>query len=262
MKNLTLLIIILFYGARVSAFTTNADSTAQQSTQTLTLLDSLKQQVDFTANDTAKSILYSQIADEYLKYDAISDRKTKQLYQNQALTYTYLALHLYSHLSDTIGLRNCFNNLSRVYRSQRKYPQAKWFILQSNTLSRAKNDVPNILASLIVLANIKMDIKDYTLAMRDLNEALQLSAANHYPKVEANVQESYALLYSHLKEYNKETIALKRRDFIIDSINKKAADSLIAKTRDSLSLQTKKKVFSTVSRKVYKTNSSKRIASL
>ena len=52
-------------------------------------------------------------------------------------------------------------------------------------LSRAKNDNPNIIASLLELASIKTDIKDYTLAMRDLNEALSISSKNHYPKLES-----------------------------------------------------------------------------
>lgn len=259
MKKLTLLIIILIYGLKSFAVNLPADSSNRQSPATITILDSLKQQLQLATNDTTKSTIYAQISAEYLKYDGITDRRTKQYYQFQALNYTYLALHAYSSLNDTAGLRNCFNSLAKVYRSQRKYSQAKWFILQSNTLSRAKNDVPNIMSSLIELANIKMDIKDYSLAMRDLNEALQLSSSHHYAKVEANVQESYALLYSHLKDYDKEAIALRRRDFINDSISKNEA-GLIAKTQDSVTA--KKKVYSTASRKVYKTNVSRRIASL
>lgn len=257
MKKLILLIVILVYGFNSSANTLHADTSARQPTVALTTLDSLKQQLQSVTNDTLKSTLYTQIAAEYLKYDNL-DSRTKRFYQTQALNYSYLALHLYSGLSDTAGLVTTFNSLAKVYRSQKKYPQAKWFILQSNTISRAKKDIPNIMASLLVLANIKMEIKDYTLAMRDLNEALRLSKANHFPKVESTVQESYVLLYTHLKNYTKADIAAKRRDFIEDSLLK-GQEVLVAKTQDTLQL--KKKVYP-VSRRLSKANYSKRIASL
>jgi len=258
MKKFSILIIILLYGLKSSAYTLYADSAIHQPSAITTSIDSLKQQLQLAGNDTLKSVIYSQIVTEYLNYDKISDSRIKRLYQSQALNYTYLALHLYSGLSDTTGLRFCFNSLAKVYRSQKKYPQAKWFILQSNTLSRIKKDVPNIMASLLVLANIKMEIKDYSLAMRDLNEALALSKSDHNAKVESTVQESYVLLYTHLKNYTKADIAAKRHDFIEDSLLK-GEENLIAKTQDSL--QTKKKVYP-ISRRLSKANYSKRIASL
>ncbi len=259
MKRLTILVFIILYALRSSAYTAPTDSTHQQSPS---YLDTLQQQLTLTTNDSLKSGIYIQLAAQYLKYDGITDKKEKQGYQAQVLNYTYLALHIYSRYNDTTGMVTCFNNLATVYRSQKKYPQAKWFILQSNSLSRAKNDVPNIMASLIILANIKMEIKDYALAMSDLNEALKLSTTNHYPKVESRVQESYALLYSHLKDYTKEAIAEKRHNFIEDSISKGDEASLIAKIKSTDSLQNKKKVFTTTGRRIYKTNSSVKIASL
>jgi tetratricopeptide (TPR) repeat protein len=257
MKKLILLVITLVYGLTSSACTLRVDTAVKQTPVVLTTLDSLKQQLQLATNDTLKSAIYTQIAAEYLKYDNL-DIRTKRFYQAQALNYSYLALHLYSELADTAGLCTTFNSLSKVYRSQKKYPQAKWFILQSNSLSRLKNDVPNVMASLIVLANIKMEIKDYSLAMRDLNEALKLSVDNRQAKVESRVQESYALLYTHLKNYTKADIASKRHDYIEDSLLK-GQEVVIAKTQDTL--QVKKKVL-TASRKLSKTSYSKKIASL
>jgi hypothetical protein len=256
MKKIYLLIFITLYGIKSSACILCADTTAHQQIAVSTL-DSLKQQLDVVTNDTLKSALYTQIASQYLNYDKL-DAKVKKQYQAQALTYSYLALHLYSKMNDTIGQRNTFDGLAKVYRSQKKYPQAKWFILQSNTISRGIKDVPNIITSLMVLANIKMEIKDYSLAMRDLNEALKLSKTNNYPKVESSVQQSYVLLYTHLKNYAKADIAAKRHDFILDSILKNE-EKLVAKTRDTL--QTKKKLYQ-VNRKLSKPNYSKKIASI
>jgi hypothetical protein len=107
-----------------------------------------------------------------------------------------------------------------------------------------------------------MEIKDYSLAMSDLNEALKLSAAHHYARAESSVQESYALLYSHLKNYTKEAIALKRHNFIDDSIRKAEEAQLIAKLNVQDSVQTKKKLSTASYKRAYKTNSPKRIASI
>jgi tetratricopeptide (TPR) repeat protein len=261
MKKLLIFIVIISCGFKAAAFSSEPDSSIQKVQPALTVLDSLQQQLTLTTNDSLKSGIYAQVAAEYLKYDKLTDKKTKLAYQTNALNYTYLALHSYSKYNDTTGLRVCFDNLSKIYRSQKKYSQAKWFILQSNSLSRIKNDVPNIMASLITLANIKMEIKDYKLALRDLNEALQLSTVNHYPKTESAVQESYALLYSHLKNYPKEAQALKRHDFIEDSIRKAEIAQLMAKSSKQDSVQAKKKVSPTLTRKVYK-SSSRKIASI
>ncbi len=262
MKKLIILILITLFGSRSFAVATYSDSSEQRPTVVTTNLDTLKQQLKLIINDSLKSALYLQMVAQYLKNDSAADKKTKLDDQNQALNYTYLALHLYSKYNDTTGLINCFNYLSKIYRSQEKYSQAKWFILQSNTLSRIKNDVPNILTSLIELANIKMDIKDYSLAMSDLNEALKLSTANHYPRVESHVQETYALLYSRLNDYTREAMAIKRHNFIDDSIRKSEKAVFMARIRERDSLQNKKKVYSPVSGKVYKPNYAARIALL
>lgn len=180
-------------------------------------VDTLKQQLT-TTSDSLKGALYTQIAAQYMRYDTVSNKKAKLTFQNEALSNTLKALHYYSKYDDTIGLRTCFNNLAIVYRDQKKYSQAKWFILQSNTLSRVKNDVPNIISSLLVLASVKTDIQDYSLAMQDLNEALTLSGKN--AKSQARVQLGYVLLYNNMKNYPKADLALKRYNFINDSIRR------------------------------------------
>jgi len=220
--------------------------------------DSLKQQVT-VASDSLKAPLYTQIAATYLNYDTVSSKKKKLAYQNNAINYTLQAIHYYSRYNDTTGLRISFDNLATVYRSQKKFSQAKWFILQSNTLSRAKNDVPNIISSLLELALIKTDIKDYKLAMRDLNEALTLSSTHHLPTTEAGVQMGYVTLYNNMKLYTKADIALKRHDAINDSI-RRSQDAKVAIATDSI--QRKKKVYLTSNKRLYKANSSRRIALL
>ncbi|RYZ96524.1 MAG: hypothetical protein EOP47_23695 [Sphingobacteriaceae bacterium] len=189
-------------------------------------LDSLKQQLKITSDDSLRAHIYGQIAAEYMLYDTVSNKVKKLVYQNEALINSYAALHLYSKYNDTTGLRTCYDNLATVYHSQKKYSQAKWFTLQSNHLSRVINDVPNIIASLIKLAAIKTDIKDYTLAMQDLNEAQVLSNKSKAAPAKAAVQKTYAKLYTRMNKKSKATAALKRSKAITDSIRIKEAKTL------------------------------------
>jgi hypothetical protein len=229
-------------------------------------IDSLKQQVKLTANDTLKALIYTRIAAIYSNYDTISAKKKQLTYQNEAINYTLLAIQRYAVYNDTTGLRLSFDNLAKVYLAQKKYSQAKWFILQSNTLSRAKNDMPNIIASLLTLSLVKIDIKDYSLAMRDLNEAMQISITTHSQKAELEILRNYALLYHKLKNYPKEAMALKKRDALEDSIRKDEEAKLVAQNllqkKKLDSLQNKKKVYSSNLRKLYKNNSSKKTVTL
>ena len=222
-------------------------------------LDSLKQELKLAASDTIKALIYNRIATIYLNYDTISSKKKQLVYQNKAITYTLLAIQKYAADNDSTALRKCFDNLAKVYYAQKKYSQAKWFILQSNTLSRARNDIPNIISSLLTLSLVKRDIKDYSLAMGDLNEALQLSKTNHSPKAELEVLKNYASLYHQLKNYPKEAAVLKKLDSLDKSILKNEKAQFIAKlaiqdTRKKKkpgSVQNKKKVNSSNLPKIY-----------
>ena len=253
MKKLALFLVLILAVTRLSAHVV----TDSVQIVTLTPIDSLKQELNINQYDSLKAGIYAQIAAQYLNYDKISSKREKANYQNEAINFTMLALHNYSKYNDTLGMRNCFDNLVKVYRAQRKFSQAKWFVLQSNTISRTLNDTPNIIASLIQLAAIKIDIKDYSLAMRDLNEALKLTADNRMPKTEVRVQETYALLYSKMKNYTKEATALKRRYFLNDSIQK-AEQTQLAKLNVTDSVSKKKLIIIKKSKPV----SSKKMASL
>lgn len=173
-------------------------------------IDSLKQKLQLTTNDTLKGVIYTQIAAEYLKFDKQPNRNLKAYYQTEAIHYSLLALHNYSYYEDTTGIRGSFDDLARVYVAQRKFSEAKWFTLQSNKISRQVKDIPNIITSLVKLSAIKMELGEYKMAARDLNEALKWSTANNLPALEAVVQQNYAYLYNRQKDYEKGDIAEKR----------------------------------------------------
>jgi len=253
---------------RISLYRANKDSVKQR--LAVMNLDSLKLQLKYPASDMFKGQIYTEIANRYLDYDTISNKMQRASYENKALNYTMLALHQFSYYNDTTGLRITFDHLAKVYMAQKKFSQAKWFILQSNSLSRAKNDQLNIISSLVTLAKIKSEQTDYKLAMGDLDEAIQISEKNHYGKVELDVLKNYALLYSRMKNYPKEEAMLKKRDSLEQSIHKAeeakltaalaAKDSMEKKKADSL--QVKKKVFSSNTRKLSKNGSGKKVVTL
>lgn len=257
-KKLILFTIFLFCSHLLFA-ADEADSLKQRPALLVNHVDSLKKQLELTMNDSLKAPIYTRIAAEYIQFDTIANKKIRREYQDAAISNTMSALHCYSRYNDTLGLRLCFDNLAKVYHAQKKYPQAKWFILQSNTISRALNDDPGIIVSLLELASIKTDIKDYSLAMRDLNEALNISSKKHYPQLESQVQLRYAMLYDNMKNYSKGTIAMQRHIAIDDSIKKAEEAVMLAKQKAIDSLQAaQKKSYMISSKGPYALNSSKK----
>lgn len=241
-----LLLLFLCSSSALFASTHRIDSlnVQDQSTSNINVIDSLKKQLSIVEDDSLKASLYSKIAAQYLKYDSTATKKEKHAFQNEAISNTLSAIHHYSKYDDSVGLRNSFDVLAKVYHTQHKYIQAKWFIIQSNSISRVLNDNPNIIASLLEMASIKADIKDYKLAVRDLNEALTISSKNHMPKLEADVQLHYAMFYNVTKNTEKATTAMKRYIAINDSIKRDNEARTLAKLKTTDSLQqVKKKVY-------------------
>jgi tetratricopeptide (TPR) repeat protein len=162
-------------------------------------LDSLRQQLQITTDNTVKANIYTQLANCYLDALTIADPYTKRVNQENAINYTMMGMRIYYKQDDTTGLKMSYSNLAKAYRSQKKYAQAKWFILQANTLARRQNDVPDVIGSLIELAAIKMDIKDYQLAKKDLKEAHRLAKANNLTDQDSTVKLSYTRLYTYIQ---------------------------------------------------------------
>ncbi|MFD1255634.1 hypothetical protein ACFQ3S_02395 [Mucilaginibacter terrae] len=162
-------------------------------------LDSLKQQLQLTTDDTQKASIYLQLAACYMEPQNAPNAYTKRINQENAINYTMLAMKVYYRKDDTTGLVSSYSNLSKAYRAQYKYAQAKWFILQANTLSRRQNSIPAIITTLVDLAAIKIDIKDYKLAKKDLKEAHRLAMANNLIVQDSVVKLSYTRLYTYLQ---------------------------------------------------------------
>ncbi|QEM06091.1 tetratricopeptide repeat protein [Mucilaginibacter rubeus] len=70
-----------------------------------------------------------------------------------------------------------FSDLAQMYMKQNRLAEAKWFLLQSITISRQQNDDRHTIANLLDLATVKADYGDYAQAKQDLAEARQLAVA-------------------------------------------------------------------------------------
>ena len=73
-----------------------------------------------------------------------------------------------------------FSELARLYILQDRLSEAKWFLLQSNIISRQQNDDSHTVSNLINLAAIKTNIGDYQLAEQDLTEAYDIACAKGF----------------------------------------------------------------------------------
>ncbi|MES2061971.1 MAG: hypothetical protein V4456_08630 [Bacteroidota bacterium] len=257
------LFILITFILAATTFAAHADDVDRSS------IDSLKQKLQLTTNDTLKGAIYTQIATEYLKFDKQPNRNVRAFYQTEAIHYTLLALHNYSYYEDTTGIRSSFDDLARVYTSQKKYSEAKWFTLQSNKISRQVKDIPNIISSLVKLSAIKMELSEYKMAMRDLNEALRWSVDNKIPALEAVVQQNYAYLYNRLKDYDKGDIAEKRATEIAQQMQRDEEkgititfDNTPAPVKDKKAPVAKKKKALVVAKKPAKSSSIGKLASL
>jgi hypothetical protein len=71
-----------------------------------------------------------------------------------------------------------FSDLAKLYIKQNRFSEAKWFLLQSNNISRQQNNNQLTIANLMDLAMVKANMGDQSQAQQDLTEALQLSNSN------------------------------------------------------------------------------------
>jgi hypothetical protein len=146
---------------------------------------------------------------------------------NHALAQIDNALHIYSKYRYLDGVRQSFDNLAFIYRLQKKHSQEKWYILQSNTLSRQRLDTPHIISSLISLATVKQDIKDYTLAEQDLTEAAGLAQKTANTNTRILVLQSLARVYEKGNDLKNAANTLNLISRVQDSIKEKSTPKTV-----------------------------------
>ncbi|MBS1524156.1 MAG: hypothetical protein JST19_00820 [Bacteroidetes bacterium] len=87
-----------------------------------------------------------------------------------------------------------FSDLAHVYIQMHRLSEAKWYLLQSNAISRDENDDKHTIANLISLAHVKTWIGDKVSAHADLCEALDLAKARSMQPEIAEVEKNMSML--------------------------------------------------------------------
>jgi hypothetical protein len=87
-----------------------------------------------------------------------------------------------------------FSALAKLYIQQSRYSEAKWYLLQSNLISRQQNDDKHTIANLIDLALIKSDLGDYPQAQQDLNEAQDMARIRGFNDDLATIEKKMAYI--------------------------------------------------------------------
>lgn len=231
MKNtlFTLLLILTCFACKAHAHGIKKDTITRQ---------------QFIRSQTVKADTLNQMALNLAKPGA----NYKDL--NLAIEYIMKGLHVYSRYRDSIGLRQTFDHLALVYHLQKKYVQAKWFYIQSNSLSRDLKDTSNIIHSLLALAAVKSDIKDYSMADRDLHEAIALVKSRPGINTQIEVLKVAEVYYSKKGDTKMADRTTNRLIYLSDSVTRHNNDikfkllkaqqykqQLAAKQKETLLLQ-------------------------
>jgi len=81
-----------------------------------------------------------------------------------------------------------FSALAELYIKQNRFSEAKWYLLQSNNISRQQNDDKHTIANLMDLAMVKANLGDLVLAQQDLTEARQIAISHTWTANIADVE--------------------------------------------------------------------------
>jgi hypothetical protein len=138
----------------------------------------------------------------------------------EAIRLIMKGLHNYSRFRDSVGLRETFDHLAYVYLLQKKTVQAKWFYIQSNSMARDMRDTTNIIRSLLALSGVKVVIKDYSMAIRDLREAAVLAKSRKGNSLRIEVQTVLADYYSRKGDFKRAGLANDTIALLKDSVKK------------------------------------------
>jgi hypothetical protein len=87
-----------------------------------------------------------------------------------------------------------FSDLAQLYIRLHRMSEAKWYLLQSNNISRQENDDKHTISNLVSLAEIKTYIGDIPSARADLLEARDLALARGMQSEKSDIERKILLL--------------------------------------------------------------------
>jgi len=81
-----------------------------------------------------------------------------------------------------------FSQLAELFIKQNRFSEAKWYLLQSNKISREQNDDKHTIANLMDLAMVKANLGDLAQAQQDLDEAHQIATLRGWTSNVADIE--------------------------------------------------------------------------
>jgi tetratricopeptide (TPR) repeat protein len=136
----------------------------------------------FFRNDLANADLYSSCANKYivglskpkLKFDQLIFESKIAASQNQTKKAENLILKNALPMVGRLGKKqeySCYLQLGEIYLNAKRFTESKWFFIQALTTASKINFKQGEIESLILLSKTKVEIKDYDLALQDLQKA-------------------------------------------------------------------------------------------
>lgn len=128
------------------------------------------------------------------------------------------ALPLFSSVGNKHGRMLCFTTLGELYSIQKRYSEAKWYLLQADALTDLLNEKQAKVANLLKLAEVKNAIGDHDLALDDYKLAEQLASENNYTDQLAEIKGEIGETYWKMGNYTAANNALKEYTRLRDNI--------------------------------------------
>lgn len=172
---------------------------------------------EYTIRNSADFKDRNQKAEAYIN---IASMKGMQQKYNEAETdIIRKALPLFSSVGNKRGRMLCFTTLSELYITQKRYSEAKWYLLQADALTDFLKDKEAKVANLIKLAEVKNAIGDYDLALDDYRFAEQLASENNYTDKLAEIKGEIGETYWKMGNYTAANNALKEYTLLRDTLS-------------------------------------------
>jgi hypothetical protein len=99
-----------------------------------------------------------------------------------------------------------FSDLAHLYIQQNRFSEAKWFLLQSNIISRQQNDDKHTIANLIDLAIVKANTGYYDQALQDLNEAHELAGLKSLQSILPEIEKTMLYIKQNKQSLSKSVL--------------------------------------------------------
>ncbi|WP_443936949.1 hypothetical protein [Pedobacter sp. MW01-1-1] len=110
-----------------------------------------------------------------------------------------VALKNYSKLGSRNGVMNTYSLLGKVYLANNKYTQSMWFYTQQGILAKQLKSDYAYIESILGIAQVKIRKKDFTLALKDLNNAELLANNLKTTQYQGEIKESRETIASKQK---------------------------------------------------------------